>query len=278
VNVPSDRSAVVERGLDSVQAVRRWLRLSWRGFAALGAALVAIIASGVILTAVSEDVIAGDGLELRDAANLGFFIDHRTPLLVSTAKSVTNLGGVPFLLGVALVVGGLLWWRGARLAVAAAPALALGLAGVAAAIGKQLVNRGRPPVALRLVTETEASFPSGHATDSAALYLTIGLVLAVIVFRRPLARVLAVVVSGLAAVAIGGSRLLLGVHWPTDVLAGWSLGALVALTITTAVLVLARPRPTDPTARRGQLGGLWFGVHRLLTATRPSAQRVVAAP
>jgi membrane-associated phospholipid phosphatase len=265
-----------DTALEHLPAIVDRLGVTRRGLVALAAALVAIAVTGVVLVAVSQDVISGNGLEVHDAANLRFFIDHRTPMLVSAAKSVTTIGGMPFLVAVAVVVGGLLWWRGARLAVAVAPAFALGVAGTAAAIGKQLVGRGRPPVALHLVTETEASFPSGHATDSAALYLTIGLLLAAVVFRRPLTRVLSVVVSGVLAAAVGGSRLLLGVHWPTDVLAGWSLGAVVALTVTTAVLMAARPVPVNPTARSGHLGRLWLNVQRILTLTRPPTDQATA--
>ena len=126
---------------------------------ALGAALGVVVAASLVLAAVSEDVVTRDGLALRDGANLRFFTIHRTPDLVSVARAFTDAGAVPFLIVVAAVAGGLLWWRGARLAVAAAPALALAVAGTAVAVGKQLVGRARPPVALHLVAESDASFP-----------------------------------------------------------------------------------------------------------------------
>ena len=235
---------------------------------ARAAAVAAVALASVVLIVVAQNVIVGAGLARHDAANLGFFIDHRTPMLVTAAKVVTNLGGAPFLVLVAVVAGGLLWRSGSRLAVAVAPGVALVVAGAAAALGKGVVGRGRPPASLHLVTETAASFPSGHATDSAALYLTIGLLLAATVVRRPLARVVFVVIAGVLVAAVGASRLVLGVHWPTDVLAGWALGALVAVTVTTAALLAARPGGDDPSARQTKPGHGWPTVRRILTTTR----------
>ncbi|MDP9333117.1 MAG: phosphatase PAP2 family protein [Actinomycetota bacterium] len=119
---------------------------------------------------------------------------------------------------VAVVAAIVLWRRGQRLLLAIAPGLALGTSGICAAIGKTVVGRGRPPVPLHLVSETDASFPSGHATDATAVYLTLALLVAIYVVRRPLARCAWVLGSGLLAAAIGLSRLVLGVHWPTDVM------------------------------------------------------------
>jgi len=123
--------------------------------------------------------------------------------------------------------------------------VSLGAAGVAAAIGKSLVGRSRPPIGLRLVNETEPSFPSGHTTDATALYLALALVVAVVVFRRPLARILVVTGAGLLAGMIGLSRLELGVHWPTDVMAGWTLGTTIALAVTITAAGASNLAPGD---------------------------------
>jgi undecaprenyl-diphosphatase len=84
-----------------------------------------------------------------------------------------------------------------------------------------------------------SSFPSGHASGAAATYLTLGALLAR--FQRE--RHLKVYVLGLAVavtVAVGASRVYLGVHWPTDVLAGWTLGAGWALLCWTVARLLQR--------------------------------------
>jgi len=207
------------------------------------AALVALGGSVVALAVTTEDVTQHNGLSTSDASHLRFFTDHRTDVLIRLSKVMTQLGAVPVLVVIAIVVAGLLWWRGAQVVVAVAPGVALGVAGVAAGLAKQAVGRARPPAALRLLAETDQSFPSGHATDSAALYLTLALVLAVFVWRRPLARAGGVAAGLLLTGSIGLSRLILGVHWPSDVLASWALGTTVALVVTLAVAVLARLTP-----------------------------------
>ena len=104
--------------------------------------------------------------------------------------------------------------------------LGLGLATLCLVEGlKAAVGRARPTLWPRLVEATGYSFPSGHALGSAALYGFLAHVLA----RRWPARRLALYAAGvLMALYVGGGRLYLGVHWPSDVLAGWTLGALLA--------------------------------------------------
>lgn len=97
---------------------------------------------------------------------------------------------------------------------------------------KAITARARPEPRLHLVDVTSASFPSAHAANSAATLLC----LALLVPRRT--RPVAVGVALALAFAIGLSRLVLGVHWPSDVVGGWAFGAFWAL----ACLTLARRR------------------------------------
>jgi undecaprenyl-diphosphatase len=127
--------------------------------------------------------------------------------------------------------------------VSVVPAVSLALTAVAVTVSKQYFGRARPDEALRLVRETEPSFPSGHSADSTEVLLALGLVLAVFVLRRPLARLVAVALGMLAPVGIGLSRLVLGVHWPTDVVAGWALGAATAVLVVTLAFLVLRTRP-----------------------------------
>src|SRR2546421_8661100 len=209
----------------AVDRMRAWLGLTWRGLCALGAGIVALVAAVIVLGGVAEDVTQHNGLASSDAAHLRFFTDHRPDLAIRAARIVTDIGGVFVLALIAIAAGLLLWRRGVPLVAAAAPAFALGVAATLADIGKQVVDRARPGVGLGLIARGDPSFPSGHATDSTAVFLTLGLVVAVFLLRRPLARLATVAAGGLLAVAIGVSRLVLGVHWPTDVLAGGGLGA-----------------------------------------------------
>src|SRR5581483_1887171 len=92
------------------------------------AAGIAIALSVALVTVTADDVSESDGLVSSDPSRLRFFIDHRTDLIVSAAKFVTNLGTAPILGLLALVAGVVLWWRGAHIVVAVAPALSLSLA------------------------------------------------------------------------------------------------------------------------------------------------------
>lgn len=234
---------------------QRWFRdrfaLGRPGLVLVAVAVAVVAAASTVLASVSEDVLTGDGIELRDAANLQAVVDHRSTWLVDVAGYATRIGTITLLVIAALLIGAVLWFRGARLAVAAAPLVSLLATGVVVAVVKQVVGRVRPPVGLRLLTETEPSFPSGHAADSAALFVAAGIVIAAVVFHRPLLRALTVAAGFAVSGLIGLSRLVLGVHWPTDVLAGWALGTVVAVAVTTTALLAVRATTTPrPGARR----------------------------
>lgn len=85
------------------------------------------------------------------------------------------------------------------------------------------VDRPRPELVSHLMVETSMSFPSGHAMMSAVTYLTLGSLLARIVPQRRL-KIYFMTVAVLLTLMVGISRIYLGVHWPSDVLAGWLAG------------------------------------------------------
>lgn len=95
---------------------------------------------------------------------------------------------------------------------------------------KDVIHRPRPALVPHLVWVDNASFPSGHALISAATYLTIALMLAGLEPRRA-ARAAIVCFFSVVVVLIGCSRVYLGVHWPSDVLAGWCFGTVWAIAV-----------------------------------------------
>jgi len=93
---------------------------------------------------------------------------------------------------------------------------------------KQVFARARPDLVPHEVIVTNASFPSGHAFGAAMIYLTLAALLSRRI-QQPAARVLLLVLAIGVTAAVGVSRVALGVHWPSDVLAGWAAGAAWAL-------------------------------------------------
>jgi undecaprenyl-diphosphatase len=95
---------------------------------------------------------------------------------------------------------------------------------------KSAFGRPRPDLVPRATAVFNPSYPSGHSMLSATVYLTLGALLA----RQEVRRRLKLFVMGLAiftAAAVGISRIYLGVHWPTDVVAGWTAGAIWAILV-----------------------------------------------
>ncbi len=240
------RFAPHRRLINCLSGTRARLRLSFSEVVAVCAALTILGASIIAFGGVTEDVTQHNGLSSSDLLHLRWFTTHRSGTVVSAARLLSDVGNITVLGLVAVIAAVLLWRHGTRLVVAVAPGIALTIGGACAALAKAVIARGRPPAALHLVNEGDASFPSGHATDTTALYVTLALVVAIYILRRPLLRLASLAGSGLVAGAVGVSRLFLGVHWPTDVLAGWALGASVALAVTIAAGLAVRITPSGP--------------------------------
>ena len=148
--------------------------------------------------------------------------------LESAVRDVTALGGVTCHHARDLGAAGFLLLSGKR---GAALFVVVAIAGAAAAQlpDQGWASSGHGPTSCRTAPPVyTASFPSGHATGAAATYLTLGALLARFQPHRRL-KVYLLALAVLLTVLIGLSRLYLGVHWPSDVLAGWTLGASWAL-------------------------------------------------
>lgn len=140
---------------------------------------------------------------------------------------ITSLGGTTVVTLMTLAVLGYLIMDGKRAAALLVLVAVAGGAGLSSLL-KLGFDRPRPDLVAHLVEVQTLSFPSGHAMVSAVIYLTLGALLAQVqAHTRLKAYILAVAV--ILTLLIGISRVYLGVHWPTDVLAGWSAGAAWAI-------------------------------------------------
>lgn len=145
----------------------------------------------------------------------------------ASVMDITALGGFAVLALVTLLAAGYLtvlkrWGDALMLLVAT-------IGGTLISEGLKVgFNRPRPELVAHVVETTSMSFPSGHAMLSAVTYLTLGALIARTQEKR---RLRGYVLGGaiLVTVLVGMTRIYLGVHWPTDVLAGWCLGAAWAL-------------------------------------------------
>ena len=112
-------------------------------------------------------------------------------------------------------------------------------------------NRPRPDLTT-MSEQFTASFPSGHAMLSAVTFLTLGALLARFAPTRPL-QILSLVGALLLTLLVGFSRLYMGVHYPSDILAGWCLGSAWALLCSSVAFILQRQGTVDqPTGQNEQ--------------------------
>jgi undecaprenyl-diphosphatase len=174
-----------------------------------------------------------DGSTAIDGSITSWMVAHRTQGWTTLARVMSTLGSQIVLLPLAGAVAfALLAWR--RFALAGLLVAAWGGAILLYSLTKYFVHRPRPPSDIWL-TEVgrTTSFPSGHATQSLATFLALGLVGTAWI---PKSRWLGWVLPLVLAAGVGWSRVYLGVHWMSDVLAGW----LIAAVWITIVLWLAR--------------------------------------
>jgi undecaprenyl-diphosphatase len=156
------------------------------------------------------------------------------PALILTGRILTALGEPTVLIVASAIVGVWLWRTGrARLGLALLLVTMLGR-GVSE-VQKYTIARARPALEPHLVVVKTSSFPSGHATSSMIFYLSLAIALATGTRWGKPAAAAAVLVSLL----VGLSRVMLGVHWPSDVIGGWCFGLLwVLLTLKPAERLL----------------------------------------
>lgn len=186
------------------------------------AAIRALLAGLLALAAAVLTVTLG-GLVALDTSVRDWLVERRSPALTAVLTGFTTLGSSVVLLSLAFSVTVLLaaTRRGAEAGlVAGATAGAL----ILWPLLKNVIERARPDDA-HLVEVSSWAYPSGHSLMSMVVFG----VVAVLAYRRArprAARVLIVVATAVLVAAVGVSRVYLGVHWPTDVLAGWLVGAL----------------------------------------------------
>ena len=182
------------------------------------------IAAIVVLAAIWLTMMMGGGGPL-DRAIYEAMYAGRSLMLTTTARVFTALGEPTILIGAGLVTAVGLWIAGHRhLPLVLAAIVIVGR--ILTEAQKYWIARVRPGFEPHLVVVMTSSFPSGHATSSMIFYLSLALALTA---ARSRWRLPAAAVAILLSLLIGTSRVMLGVHWPSDVVGGWAFGLLWVL-------------------------------------------------
>ncbi|MFI5531577.1 phosphatase PAP2 family protein [Kitasatospora sp. NPDC051853] len=251
-----DGSAPDDRAPDGRAGLRRRRQLLTCTAASLG--------SAALLALLTLLVLSGWGpLRRLDEGWIASLHEYALDHTVWTAsmQTLADIGSTVTMRVLLALAAVWLWAIGARTlgGWAAAQALAGWLASAA---GKQLTGRERPLFHDPVATADGFAFPSGHALAST---VTCG-ALVILVWPRAnrTGRIAACTIAATAVLAIGWTRIALGLHWPSDVLGGWLAGVLVVGAVTLAV-ELWRP------------GALSRDVRRVGLRTRPRVQRVLAS-
>lgn len=177
----------------------------------------------VFVVGLTSNVIGKDGLTAIDIPVADWAVAHRTGTLTPIAKIVSNLGSTVAMTILAAVAFVAFATRGYRREAALIAVTGLGAWALVDG-GKNLIARPRPPIVDHLIVKTNFAYPSGHSLGSIVVISVLALLL-IPRLRRPSARWIAAVAAAGFVAAVGLSRIYLGVHWSTDVLGGWSLGA-----------------------------------------------------
>ncbi len=232
-----------------------------------------VLALGLSFGQLLDNVLESDGIAVADHPVLRFLATHREPWLVTAMQVISDVGS-PLGVGITATMVGvaLAWSRRSWL-----PLLAIGFGvvgiGMINLTVKWVVSRSRPPEAIAVLGEDGFSFPSGHTTGTTVVWLLSAWMISRRTIRSGAGRDLVWIGALLVIIAVGTSRVYLGVHFPSDVLAGWTLGAAWAVTIalvanvweqsprTSPALVGPNPQDTDRPAETVNPGRRWPSRH-----------------
>jgi undecaprenyl-diphosphatase len=188
-----------------------------------GASQWRFVCALILLTAIWLAMLLGGNGPVDRAIYEALYAGH-SPVLMATARIFTALGEPTVLIAASFAVALWLWFRGHRHLPFVFIAIIM-FGRVVSELQKYWIARARPDLETHLVVVKTSSFPSGHANSSMIFYLTLAIVLTAGTRWQHKAVAGAIALSLL----VGTSRVMLGVHWPSDVVGGWAFGMLWVL-------------------------------------------------
>lgn len=239
-------TAKVIRGIRSYVGTNAALLLT----AAVGATAFSLLISAS--ADVYQAVASGDGVSGLDRPALDLAVSLRTPEGDRWVTAFTNLGGTASMVFITLTLTIAMYVHYRRRSIPLMMGIAAAGSLIFTSVGKTIVGRARPPLALAVPPyEYAPSFPSGHTLNSTVIALMLAY-LAWWLSKRRGVRILSPVVGVTWALAMGLSRVYLGHHWITDVIFGWVFGlAWLALLITVHRILLRLDRRDRRIAQQG---------------------------
>jgi membrane-associated phospholipid phosphatase len=192
---------------------------------ALAVGVAALCGLAALFAKVSDNVLDGEGLALVDRPIVAWLAAHREPVLTTVMRTVTMVGSPVAVAAVITIVCTAVAWRtrtGLPLVIAV---LAVAGFAISVTVAKLVIGRQRPPLSYAVMALDGYSYPSGHVIGVTIAAGVCAWMLAHRVIRSGTIRI---AVWTTALVIIGGvgfSRVYLGVHYPSDVVGGWLLGA-----------------------------------------------------
>jgi len=206
---------------------------NWPPVLGVLAMVAAATAALSVFIKVAEEVVEGDThrIDMQIILWLRAAGDPNDPLgpkwLEDFARDITALGS-PAVLGLIVLATSVFLLLSGKRWLALFTLFAAGGGTFVVSILKEAFARPRPQLAPDGLMVYMESFPSGHAMVSAVVYLTLGALIARLT-PRPLLKLYIMTVAAILTLLVGFSRIYLGAHWPSDVLAGWAIGAAWAL-------------------------------------------------
>jgi undecaprenyl-diphosphatase len=225
------RSWATEHLDTAVTPLARWLSVDVAAAVGLLSGMVAVALLSAGFTELLDDVLEGELITYVDQPVSQWLAAHRDLWLTETLKVLTHLGDAASLAVIVAVVSAWMGWR-----IRSWLPLVLGMSGlvgvgVVLVVAKYVVGRTRPPSWIAVIVEDGFSFPSGHATGSFGVAVLVSWMISRWVLSAWAARVALWAIALAVAGVIGFSRIYLGVHYVSDVIAGAFLGAAWAVAV-----------------------------------------------
>ncbi|MES2444881.1 MAG: phosphatase PAP2 family protein [Pseudomonadota bacterium] len=223
-------------------------------------AFLALAVLALVFLKLASEVVEGDTMAFDRWVMLALRHPDHLDIPVGVAwlqipmRDITAIGGSTGLTLITLVITGFLLVA-RKFATAAFVFAAIAGGALLSVALKSVFLRPRPEIVPHLVLVDTTSFPSGHAMNSAIVFLTLGALLTRTQKDRTV-RIYLVAVAILLTLLVGFSRVYLGVHWPSDVIAGWIVGAgWATFCLAIARLLQARRQIEQPDETSDTLDG-----------------------